>query len=370
MDVAEATEDSGAWKAASAQMTEKMSSLSAERRGRKNTPLAGVPGTLNSTKEVESIPVMATKKNKLKDIVSLAAEPVAYDMTSEQGARGKMVLTGHGDGTIACTALSGKAPFAKVDKAHSAAVTQVSFGGADAGPFKSKSHFYSAGADGTVKTWTVSGKSPSCDQTFDYHSQSVVYLQPHPVSQYLMSISTDGTWAALDTTAESLVRQSSAGDDVRCGACHPDGLLVASASSSGNVKIWDMRESGSIFTQLDGGGSGLQQATGLCFSENGYHLGTGHASGVVALWDLRKMKILKKHDGKSSVGGVAFDYSAQRLVGAYDGHVTMLPVKEWSEGAVTVQTNTTESVKALVWNGAGNQQELLMTDGLNLQVLS
>ena len=370
MDVAESADEIsvGLWKSASAQMTEKMSSLSAERRGRKSTPLAGVPGVLDCTKEVESISVMATKKSKLEGIVSLAAEPTTFDVTAVQGARGRTALTGHENGTIVCTALSGKAPFVKVDNAHTTAVTQVSYDGASAGAFKSKSTFYSAAADGSVKIWTVSGKSPTCSQSFEYHSQSVVYLQPHPVSQYLMSVSTDGTWAALDTSAGAVARQSSAGESVTCGACHPDGLLIASATSSGVVNVWDMRERAPNFTQLEGG-NGLQRATGLSFSENGYHLGTGHASGVVALWDLRKMKMLKRHDGKSPVGGVAFDYSAQRLAGAYSGHVTVLPVKEWSEAVVTVQSNT-ESTKALVWNGAGEEQQLLMTDGLDLQVLS
>ena len=44
------------------------------------------------------------------------------------------------------------------------------------------------------------------------------------------------------------------------------------------------------------------------------------------------MKMLKRHNGTSPAGGVAFDYSAQRLAGAFNGHVTVLPVKEWSEG--------------------------------------
>lgn len=98
---------------------------------------------------------------------------------------------------------------------------------------------------------------------------------------------------------------------------HPDGLILATGSTNGQVKLWDIK-SRSLATQFTGHSS-TSSITSLAFSENGYHFAsTCNQDSIVKFWDLRKLSEFYSLDvGKSGgvggdfVGRVRFDHSGK-----------------------------------------------------------
>ena len=350
------------WTATSAKLSEKMTSLNEERRGRKKTALVGVAPSVSAESATKKVNVGgSSKKTKVTGIQCMAVESVEQDSNSTEGSKGNLVLTGHSNGTIACTTLSGKSSgFGKLEGAHSGdGVANISFGGGG-NPFDP---FFSAGEDGVVKVW--SGKSsPKCSATLAHHSSKVFCLHPHPVSDFLFTMGS-GTWACVDVGKGSVVRQAPVapeGESAVVGAVHPDGLLLTSAGN-GSMRIWDSRERNSNFNSVDCGSVGSGDFTSVAFSENGYHLATGCGSKV-GLVDLRKMKLLKDFEGPSVAvgGGLAFDYSGQSLAAGWaDGSLSILNVKEWNESRLS-------GGGICCWNGAGAAQQLITTTGGDLNL--
>ena len=83
--------------------------------------------------------------------------------------------------------------------------------------------------------------------------------------------------------------------DVKGGAIHPDGLIIATYDAT-TLKLWDLK-SCDIAHEFE------VVCDGVLFSENGFHLAAGGS-----IFDLRKLK--KVHDVE---GPVAFDKTGRYL---------------------------------------------------------
>lgn len=161
-----------------------------------------------------------------------------------------------------------------------------------------------------------------------------------------------------------------------CGAFHPDGLILGTGSSTGALRIWDVRTMENPHT-LAGHGAAMSC---LAFSENGYQAASGGVDGSVRLWDLRKLtftqslerklKPLTKNSiisatriivylpvsfrvvGGMGVGSVAFDPSGAFLaVGGGGEEGTQLQVrvvKDWSP-LVDLTAAHSKAVTGVAW---------------------
>jgi pre-mRNA-processing factor 19 len=90
---------------------------------------------------------------------------------------------------------------------------------------------------------------------------------------------------------------------------HPDGLILGIGTSSGELKVWDIREPKHVTDLKDANSSSNSNNTvqSLSFSENGYLSAAGYASGEVKIWDLRKLTCVKSFQCESIVFNLWFD---------------------------------------------------------------
>lgn len=125
-----------------------------------------------------------------------------------------------------------------------------------------------------------------------------------------MSSSSDGFWSLNDICGNVIAKKKDECGNLSCIAVHPDGLILATGSSSGIVKIWDIRtgevafECPELFTS---------PVISCSFSENGYYFATA-SSSCVKIWDLRKLIKVHEIESNDSLKDVKFDPSGAYLV--------------------------------------------------------
>lgn len=94
--------------------------------------------------------------------------------------------------------------------------------------------------------------------------------------------------------------------------------------------------------------------TTITFSENGYHLATGHASAAVRFWDLRKQKTIATMNGDGSlldsITTIAYDDSGKYAAFGGNRGIIVTTVKEWG---VTTKIEADKPVSGMGWTKTG-----------------
>jgi len=130
----------------------------------------------------------------------------------------------------------------------------------------------------------------------------------HPSGSYLLSASSDATWAFHDVRSGSRlasVENVQSQEEFTSMSIHPDGLILGTGTSSGTVRIWDIKSQQvpATFEQHTG------TITSLAFSENGYFMATTASDKMIRLWDLRKLQCFLSLEVESVVNSLKFDFS-------------------------------------------------------------
>ena len=119
-------------------------------------------------------------------------------------------------------------------------------------------------------------------------------------------------------------------------AFSPDGTRLASGSSGGGVRLWDVA-SGEPTATLEGH---TEPVWSVAFSPDGTRLASGSSGGGVRLWDVASGKPITTLEGHTSwVLSVAFSPDGTRLAsGSGDGTILLWGV-EWRNSGTTVAAN-------------------------------
>lgn len=116
------------------------------------------------------------------------------------------------------------------------------------------------------------------------------------VDAFVVSVSRDASWCFNDISRGScLAQRRVSGDHERLTSCqfHPDGLIFATGTERGLLRLWDIREQQNVAT-CEGHTANINS---ISFNENGYMVATGASDGLSHIWDLRKIKSLANFSG-------------------------------------------------------------------------
>jgi pre-mRNA-processing factor 19 len=163
-------------------------------------------------------------------------------------------------------------------------------------------------ADKTVKLWSCEGKKVALAHTLTGHDGVVTECSIHPTGSYLGTSSDDGSWACYDLSTAALLKRVQT-NEATSFQFHPDGAIFGTGHSDSMIRIWDAASASNVAT-FEGHSKGISS---LCFSENGYHLISGSADGLVKFWDLRKLKSVLDLSFKGSVHTVHLEFNGQHL---------------------------------------------------------
>jgi len=275
-------------------------------------------------------------------------------------AENNLILTGGVDSNIIVFNRETRKAEATLD-GHTKALTSVLF---------HPTHgnlFFSTSSDNTAKVWKVSDSGYQCSQTIQVHTQSVVGCSVHPLGDYWVTGSEDGSWAFHNLHSSKTLLQAKTDSVYKTISFHPDGLILGSGSDKGVVDIWDVR-SKKIATSF---AQHKSPVVSLSFNENGFYLCSGSTDGIVHLWDLRKAQSNQIHTfdlsaEKFQLSKIQFDFSGSYLAVAgtnikvytvkgyelltqYSKHSDLVTDVKWGQDAsLLVSTSLDRSMK--VWS--------------------
>eukprot|EP00428_Durinskia_dybowskii_P011482 CAMPEP_0170218018 /NCGR_PEP_ID=MMETSP0116_2-20130129/8678_1 /TAXON_ID=400756 /ORGANISM="Durinskia baltica, Strain CSIRO CS-38" /LENGTH=484 /DNA_ID=CAMNT_0010468659 /DNA_START=81 /DNA_END=1532 /DNA_ORIENTATION=+ len=178
----------------------------------------------------------------------------------------------------------------------------------------------------------------------------MVNCKVHPTTKHICIVRSDGQVlvCALGEGKLSIVTEFKGDQPVEytCGAVHPDGLLYAAGTSTGEIHMWDFKNRNLASTMKDGDDS----VTTISFSDNGYHLATGHASAKVRFWDLRKQEIIATMNGDGSllqsISSISYDPSGKYAAFGGKGGLVVTTVKDWG---TTLKIEVDNPVSGIGW---------------------
>lgn len=267
-----------------------------------------LPADLKSPEAMTSISHKSTYPIHTAPIRSIASSP----------AVSSLVLTGSDDGTanlfskdkVIATLRTGTKPVNSV-LFHSS--YDLAFTGSD---------------DSTIKFWSLSNPSNAI-RTLNIHTGEVTGLSLQPSGDYLVSCSSDKSWAFSDINTGVVLTRKRGDNKYTSLQFHPDGLIFAAGvSENGSIKIFDVK-SQDLVTSFD---KHKASVTDLSFSENGYNMCSASADGTVKVWDLRKTSDICTLELGSAVKSVKFDHSGVYLAAGTDqGNIHIYQSKIWKE---------------------------------------
>lgn len=185
----------------------------------------------------------------------------------------------------------------------------------------------SGSADKTIRIWKQENDKWDNLHTCNFHNGAVNDISLHPLSEYFVSCSDDGSWAFNNLIRGDVVHQNDTNDGkINCVQFHPDGRLLGTGSSNKHVQIWELHSQNMMISLGDVEDSAI---TSLCFSENGYHLAVAFENGCVNVHDLRKSQLLHQFASPGSTSHkVQYDYTGQYLACA-GPDIRIFQTKTW-----------------------------------------
>ena len=194
-----------------------------------------------------------------------------------------------------------------------------------------------SGANKTVKLFDKEEEVASLELASD-----VVQVQFHPSGQHIVVLSKESKLILCDAALKEVASFENPGSIYTTGRLHPDGLLFAAGTDSGDLQLWDFK-SGSLAITLksDTDDSAVMD---ISFSSNGYHFASVTTAGKVHAWDLKKQKTMAVLD-EIPAKMACFDVSGKYLAYAGEKGVVVTTVKEWD-----VAVQWAKKTSAIVWS--------------------
>ena len=181
----------------------------------------------------------------------------------------------------------------------------------------------SGSSNGSVRLWDVAARSELA--VFEGHGGWVFSVAFDRLGAVLASGGLDGSVRLWDVAARSelavlkghgrSVRSVVFDPSVRSVAFDLSGAVLASGSSNGSVRLWDVAARSELAVFEGHGGWVISVA----FDPSGAVLASGGADGSVRLWDVASRSELAVVEGHGdSVNSVAFDHSGAVLASSSD----------------------------------------------------
>ncbi|GJQ08701.1 hypothetical protein GpartN1_g492.t1 [Galdieria partita] len=211
--------------------------------------------------------------------------------------------------------------------------------------------FITSSIDNTAVVWHWGNgdkSKPKASNTVNIHEGAVTQLSLHPCLSYFVTASEDCTWAFHDLeSGDCLSRATKGSTGIASIGIHPDGLILGTGFSNGELNIWDIREMKVALSIRESSSvDDTAKISSLSFSENGYHMASMNHT-LVELWDLRKPGTAIRNWNVVEGRKCCFDSSGVYLGVLCANEVKIMETKKGLEGLNIVSSRDLSSNDSL-----------------------
>lgn len=173
-------------------------------------------------------------------------------------------------------------------------------------------------SNGVAEYWKTDLLSHTCELKSQIPGTAGINASIHPLNPYFLYGPTNTSWGMynLETGSKLCQIELENEDELTCVTVHPDGLMMATGSTKGEIKIWDIRNQ-SVVATFDGHAGPIKS---IKFSEKAIHLVSSSANeNILHLWSLKKLNNPPQqlvHKQGSKISSVDFDPFGSYVVSA------------------------------------------------------
>jgi WD40 repeat protein len=201
---------------------------------------------------------------------------------------------------------------------------QGHWGGVNSVAFSPDSKLLVTGTeDGFIRVWDI--QDTKCLYTLQRHESPVYSALFAPNSSYIASSSFDGTTRIWDFTTEMCTQTFESDTTITIVSISPDSKLVATASSTYEIQIWNV-DTGSCDYHLNGH---VESISSVAFSPDSQLLVSASADFTVRTWKLSGRSALKSKNKHGAVNVVELSPDCSVLAsGDTDGLINLLSMSD------------------------------------------
>lgn len=175
--------------------------------------------------------------------------------------------------------------------------------------------------NGVAEYWNTDFATESWKLKRKVFGVAGIVAKVHPLDPYFIFSSTNNSWGYFNMETGSKLAQIELenNEELSCVTIHPDGLMMATGSNNGIIRLWDIRTQ-SVVAKLEEHKDPIRS---LKFSEKAIHLVSTSQNDISPLlWNLKKLnqsspqKILHTKGGQ--VNSVEFDPYGSYIITSWD----------------------------------------------------
>ncbi|HEY9618977.1 MAG TPA: AAA-like domain-containing protein [Crinalium sp.] len=268
--------------------------------------------------------------------------PDDYRMNAGFSPDGSRIVTAGTDGIVRLWTLSGKqiAQF----NTHQGRLSTVCFS-------PDGQTLVTAGDEGIAQLWTVQGQPLA---PLKGHQGRILHATFSSDGQRLATAGYDGKIRLWDRSGRLLTALSTHQGSVRSVSISPDNNLLVTAGYDGTAKLWTVSgdRSGTPISKLQlptNPHSTLNRINSMSFSPDGQWIATASDDHIARLWNITTHQVIPLSGHLKEVWGVQFNHNGERIATAsYDGTIRL-----WDRtGKQLTQINTSQH---WIWSVSFNQ---------------